>query len=54
MEELREDILGGEGASDFFTLMRAWRFAQGRNFDPQKCRQLGIHAGRRARSGRCA
>jgi ATP-dependent helicase HrpB len=45
MEELREDILGGEGTSDFFTLMRAWRFAQGRNFDPQKCRQLGIHAG---------
>jgi ATP-dependent helicase HrpB len=45
MEELREDILGGEGTSDFFTLMRAFRFAQGRNFDPQKCRQLGIHAG---------
>jgi ATP-dependent helicase HrpB len=45
MDETREDILGGEGASDFFMLMRAWRFAQGRNFDPQKCRQLGIHAG---------
>jgi ATP-dependent helicase HrpB len=45
MDELREDILGAEGASDFFTLMRAWRFAQGRNFDPGKCRQLGIHAG---------
>lgn len=45
MDELREDILGGEGHSDFFTLMRGWRFAQGRNFDPQKCRQLGIHAG---------
>jgi ATP-dependent helicase HrpB len=45
MDELREDVLGGEGTSDFFTLMRAWRFAQGRNFDPQKCRQLGIHAG---------
>jgi ATP-dependent helicase HrpB len=25
--------------------MRAWRFAQGRNFDAQKCRPLGIHAG---------
>ena len=45
MDELREDILGGEGTSDQFTLMRAFRFAQGRNFDPQKCRQLGIHAG---------
>jgi ATP-dependent helicase HrpB len=45
MDEAREDILGGEGESDFFTLMRAWRFAQGRNFDMQRCRPLGIHAG---------
>ena len=45
MDETREDILGGEGESDFFTLMRAWRFAQGRGFDMQKCRPLGIHAG---------
>jgi ATP-dependent helicase HrpB len=45
MDETREDILGGEGESDFFILMRAWRFAQGRNFDMQKCRPLGIHAG---------
>ena len=45
MDETREDILGGEGNSDFFTLMRAWRFAQGRGFDAQRCRPLGIHAG---------
>jgi ATP-dependent helicase HrpB len=45
MDETREDILGGEGESDIFTLMRAWRFAQGRQFDPQRCRPLGIHAG---------
>ena len=45
MDETREDILGGEGESDVFTLMRAWRFAQGRQFDPQRCRPLGIHAG---------
>jgi ATP-dependent helicase HrpB len=45
MDEAREDILGGEGESDFFTLMRAWRFAQGRQFDAQRCRPLGIHAG---------
>ena len=45
MDETREDILGGEGESDFFILMRAWRFAQGRNFDAQKCRPLGIHGG---------
>jgi ATP-dependent helicase HrpB len=45
MDEARDEILGGEGESDFFLLMRAWRFAQGRNFDMQKCRPLGIHAG---------
>ena len=45
MDETRDDILGGEGESDFFTLMRAWRFAQGRQFDMQRCRPLGIHAG---------
>ena len=45
MDETREDVLGGQGESDFFLLMRAWRFAQGRQFDPQRCRQLGIHAG---------
>jgi ATP-dependent helicase HrpB len=45
MDETREDVLGGEGESDFFTLMRAWRFAQGRQFDMQRCRPLGIHAG---------
>ena len=45
MDETREDVLGGEGESDFFILMRAWRFAQGRQFDMQRCRPLGIHAG---------
>jgi len=45
MDETREDVLGGQTESDFFLLMRAWRFAQGRQFDPQRCRQLGIHAG---------
>jgi ATP-dependent helicase HrpB len=45
MDETREDVLGGEGESDLFILMRAWRFAQGRQFDMQRCRPLGIHAG---------
>lgn len=45
MDETREDILGGEAESDFFILMRAWRFAQRHQFDPQRCRTLGIHAG---------
>ncbi len=45
MDETREDILGGEAESDFFILMRAWRFAQRHQFDPQRCRTLGIHGG---------
>ena len=45
MDETREDVLGGEPASDFFLLMRAWRYAQSHHFDLQRCRSLGIHAG---------
>jgi ATP-dependent helicase HrpB len=45
MDETREDVLGAEPTSDFFLLMRAWRYAQGSRFDPQRCRALGIHAG---------
>ena len=45
MDETREDVLGAEPTSDFFLLMRAWRYAQGNNFDMQRCRALGIHAG---------
>ena len=43
-EDLREDVLGGEMDSDFFLLMRAFKFAENANFDPAKCRRLGIHA----------
>jgi ATP-dependent helicase HrpB len=45
MDETREEVLGGEPASDFFLLMRAWRYAQQNHFDPQRCRSLGIHGG---------
>ncbi len=45
MDETREDVLGGEPSSDFFLLMRAWRYAQQNQFDPQRCRTLGIHGG---------
>jgi ATP-dependent helicase HrpB len=45
MDETRDDVLGAEAESDFFTLMRAWRYAQQNNFDMQRCRSLGIHAG---------
>ena len=45
MDETREEVLGGEPASDFFLHMRAWRYAQQNGFDPQRCRRLGIHGG---------
>ena len=43
-EELREEVLGQEQASDFFLLMRAWRHAEKERFDLEACRRLGIHA----------
>jgi len=42
--DAREDLFGGETASDFFVLMRAWRYADRNNYDVGRCRKLGIHA----------
>lgn len=44
MEQDRADILGEKEASDFFILMRAFRYAEQSNYNPQKCRRLGINA----------
>lgn len=44
VERAREEVLGEEHESDFFLLMRAWRFAERSNFSVNACRQLGIHA----------
>jgi len=44
MEQDREDFLGEKAESDFFLMMRAFRFAEKNNFNPQPCRRLGIHA----------
>jgi ATP-dependent helicase HrpB len=44
VEEAREDTLGEEHESDFFLLMRAWRFADKANYSMDACRRLGIHA----------
>jgi ATP-dependent helicase HrpB len=44
MEQERADLLGEKEASDFFILMRAFRFAEQNQFNPQKCRRLGINA----------
>jgi ATP-dependent helicase HrpB len=43
--EDRDDVLGGETDSDFFTLMRAFRYAENSRFDGQRCARLGINAG---------
>ncbi len=44
MEEDREKALGEGAESDFFTMMRAHRFAEQSRFNPQACRPLGINA----------
>jgi ATP-dependent helicase HrpB len=43
-EAAREDTLGEEHESDFFLLMRAWRYADKANYSLEACRRLGIHA----------
>src|SRR5438067_5927699 len=43
--EDRDDVLGGETESDFFILMRAFRYAENSRFDGQRCSRLGINAG---------
>ena len=41
--EARDDLFGEEHESDFFLLMRAWRYADKANYNPDACRRLGIH-----------
>lgn len=43
-EEAREELFGAESESDFFLLMRAWRYADKANYNMDACRRLGIHA----------
>lgn len=43
VEQERADLLGEKEASDFFILMRAFRFAEQNQYNPQKCRRLGIN-----------
>ncbi|MBL9199419.1 MAG: ATP-dependent helicase HrpB [Opitutaceae bacterium] len=43
-EEAREELLGEETESDFFLLMRAWRYAEQASYGLEACRRLGIHA----------
>ena len=44
VREDRDNLLGDEAESDFFILMRAWRYADQHRYDLNRCRRLGIHA----------
>jgi len=44
MQQDRDDALGESAESDFFLHLRALRFAEQRNFNPQTCRPLGVQA----------
>lgn len=44
VEDARDDVLGEEAESDFFLLMRAWRYAEQNSYSVDACRRLGIHA----------
>lgn len=43
-QEARDDLFGAESESDFFLLIRAWRYADKANYNMDACRRLGIHA----------
>jgi len=44
IDDAREEIFGAEAESDFFVLMRAWRYAERNHFQTDRCRRLGINA----------
>ena len=44
VEDQRDDLVGDETESDFFVLIRAWRYAERNQYDVERCRRMGIHA----------
>ena len=40
----RDELFDGESESDFFVLMRAWRYAEQSGYHIDRCRRLGINA----------
>jgi ATP-dependent helicase HrpB len=44
LDDPRDDLIGDETGSDFFVLMRAWRYAERNEYEVQRCRRMGIHA----------
>jgi ATP-dependent RNA helicase HrpB len=43
-DDARDDRFGEETDSDFFVLMRAWRYAERNGYHIERCRRLGVHA----------
>jgi ATP-dependent helicase HrpB len=43
VEDARDDLVGGETESDFFVLMRAWRYAERNGYQIDRCRPLGVN-----------
>jgi ATP-dependent helicase HrpB len=43
VDDAREDPFGDETESDFFVLMRAWRYAERNGYRAEPCRRMGIH-----------
>jgi ATP-dependent helicase HrpB len=44
VDDSREELIGDETDSDFFVLMRAWRYAKRAGYDVEHCRRHGVHA----------
>jgi ATP-dependent helicase HrpB len=40
----RDELFGSETESDFFVLMRAWRYAEQSGYDVERCRRMGVNA----------
>ena len=40
----RDELFEGETESDFFVLMRAWRYAERNSYQMDRCQRVGIHA----------
>lgn len=44
VEDSRDDLFDKETDSDFFVLMRAWRYAERNGYHIERCRRMGIYA----------
>jgi len=40
----RDELSGAETESDFFVLMRAWRYAEQNGYHVERCREMGVNA----------